>query len=213
MIFGSYELQIPKIAPGFDDTGRSGQASMRYGHPLPRLSWLRQQIALGYDLKTTKTDLDFGGYTVFASAAEIDQFPLSYEATETDPFGRTLLHNDLVLSPGGITGQNTNNNFATLVPGAKARYVYDWVALTRLTRLPVKSEAQLGAFWDYANLTQVQPIPDQQSTVDLASVGGDLSYALGCFVSVDTSIGWQLRPRPGTTKTGAFGQVSLVAGF
>ena len=281
VIFGSYELQVPEIASGFNDTGRAGQASLRYVHPLPRLSWLRQELSFGYDFKTTNTNLDFGGFTVFSGAAEIDQFPLGYDAVETDPFGQTLLHNDLVLSPGGITGQNTNDAFGLLVPGATARYVYDRVALTRLTRLPagftwiarmeaqvsnrnlldseelagggpgsvrgyytdtalgsegellsleirtpgfspsgllglplpVKSEAQLGAFWDYANLSQVQPIPDQQNTVDLASVGGDLSYALGRFISVNTSIGWQLRPPPGTTKTGAFGQVSLVAGF
>ena len=281
VIFGSYELEIPEIAPGFDDTGRSGQASLRYVHPLPRLSWLRQEISLGYDFKTTNTNLDFGGFTVFSGAAEIDQFPLIYNATESDRFGGTMLENDLIPSPGGVTGQNTNTAFAILVPGATARYVYDRVALTRLTRLPlgltwiargvaqvsnrnlldseelagggpgsvrgyytdtalgsegelvsqeirspsfsplgplgarlpVKSEAQLGIFWDYANLTQVQPIPDTPNTVDLASVGGDLSYALGRFVNVSASLGWQLRPPPGTTKTGAFGQVSLVAGF
>ncbi len=68
-------------------------------------------------------------------------------------------------------------------------------------------------FWDYANLSQVQPVPDTQNVVDLASIGSDLSYALGRFVNVSASIGWQLRPPPGTTKTGAFGQVSIVAGF
>ena len=78
---------------------------------------------------------------------------------------------------------------------------------------PVKDEAQLGVFWDYANLFQVQPIPDQPDHVDLASVGPDVSYALGRFASVNASLGWQLRPPPGTTKTGAFAQVSLVAGF
>ncbi len=136
VIFGSYELQVPEIASGFNDTGRAGQASLRYVHPLPRLSWLRQELSFGYDFKTTNTNLDFGGFTVFSGAVEIDQFPLGYDAAETDPFGRTLLHNDLVLSPGGITGQNTNDAFETLVPGATARYVYDRLAATRLTRLP-----------------------------------------------------------------------------
>ena len=281
VIFGSYELQIPEIAPGFDDTGRAGQASLRYVHPLPRLSWLRQEISFGYDFKTTNTNLDFGGFSVFAGAAEIDQFPLIYSATENDRFGGTMLENDLVPSPGGLTGDNTNAALSLLVPGATARYVYDRFGLTRLTRLPagftwvargvvqvanhnlldseqlpgggpgsvrgyytdtalgsegelvsmeirgpsfsplgllgvhppVKDEAQLGVFWDYANLFQVQPIPDQPDHVDLASVGPDVSYALGRFASVNASLGWQLRPPPGTTKTGAFAQVSLVAGF
>ena len=281
VIFGSYELQVPEIASGFNDTGRAGQASLRYVHPLPRLSWLRQELSFGYDFKTTNTNLDFGGFTVFSGAAEIDQFPLGYDAVETDPFGRPSCTTIWSSAPGASPGQNTNDAFGLLVPGATARYVYDrvgahppdpasagftWIArmeaqvsnrnlldseelagggpgsvrgyytdtalgsegelLSLEIRtpgfspsgllglpLPVKSEAQLGAFWDYANLSQVQPIPDLQNTVDLASVGGDLSYALGRFVSVNTSIGWQLRPPPGTTKTGAFGQVSLVAGF
>ena len=281
VVFGSYELQIPDIAPGFDDTGRSGQASLRYVHPLPRLSWLRQQIALGYDFKITNTNLDFGGFTVFSSAAEIDQFPLVYNATESDRYGGTMLENDLILSPGGLTGQNTNNTFATLVPGASARYAYDRLALTRLTRLPAgltwiargvaqvsssnlldseqlegggpdsvrgyytdtalgsegtlismeirsppikplgllglhapaEDEAQLGVFWDYANLNQVKPIPDLQNHVVLGSVGPDLSYALGRYANVSASLGWQLYPAPGTTKTGTFAQVSLIAGF
>ncbi len=254
---------------------------MRYVHPLPRLSWLRQDASFGYDFKTTNTNLDFGGFAVFAGLAEIDQFPLSYGAVATDPLGRTELHNDLVPSPGGLSGQNTNSAFATLVPGATARYVYDRLALTRLTRLPegltwvaravvqvsdrnlpdseqlagggpnsvrgyytdtalgsegelisleirfpsfsplgllgarrpVQDEAQLGIFWDYANLFQVKPIPDQPDHVDLASLGGDLSYALGRFANVSASVGSQLRPPPGTTKTGAYAQVSLMAGF
>ncbi len=281
LVFGSYELQIPEIASGFNDLGRSGQASLRYVRPLAGLSWLRQELSFGYDFKTTNTNLDFGGFTVFTGQAEIDQFPLSYDAAESDPFGQTLLHNDLVLSPGGLTGQNTNNEFATLVPGATARYVYDRLALTRLTRLPagftwvaravvqlanrnlldseelagggpgsvrgydtdtalgsagelvsleirsppfsplgllgarlpVKDQAQLGVFWDYANLYQVQPIPGLANTVDLAGVGPDLSYAIGRYASVSASVGWQLRPPPGITKTGAFAQISLVAGF
>ncbi len=73
VIFGSYELQVPEIASGFDDTGRSGQASLRYVHPLPRLPWLRQGISFGYDFKITNTNLDFGGFTVFSGAAEINR--------------------------------------------------------------------------------------------------------------------------------------------
>ena len=281
VIFGSYELEVPEVATGFNDLGRSGQASLRYIHPLPRLSWLRQQVSFGYDFKTTNSNLEFGGFSVFAGAAEIDQFPLGYDAIETDPFGSTELNNGFVVSPGGITGQNTNTAFATLVPGATARYVYDHLALTRLTRLPkrfswiarlvvqlsnrnlldseqlagggpgsvrgyytdtalgsegelvsqeirgpsfsplgllglhpsAKDEAQLGLFWDYANLYQVEPIPDLPDHVVLASVGADLSYEFGRYASANVSLGWQLRPPPGTTETGAFGQISVVVGF
>src|SRR5262249_155053 len=42
----------------------------------------------------------------------------------------------LVLSPGGMTGANTDAAFEQLVPGAASNYVYDRIGLTRLTLLP-----------------------------------------------------------------------------
>ena len=135
-VFGSYEQETPSVASGFDESGQSGQASLRYIHPLPGPSWLRQQIAFGYDYKTTNNNLAFGGVTVFASQAEVDQFPFIYSATETDPLGRTGFDNHFVVSPGGMTGANTDAAAAEIVPGAAAHYVYDRFGLTRTTLLP-----------------------------------------------------------------------------
>jgi hemolysin activation/secretion protein len=54
----------------------------------------------------------------------------------TDSLGQTTLSNDLVFSPGGLSDKNTDAAFETLVPGAKAEYVYDRLSVTRTTRLP-----------------------------------------------------------------------------
>jgi hemolysin activation/secretion protein len=281
LVFGSYEEQRPAIADGFNDLGRSGQASFRYVRTLPNTSWLTQDVQLGYDFKTTNSNLEFGGFSVFASSAQIDQFVITYDGSETDPYGETALENDFILSPGGITGANTTAAFETIVPYATANYVYGRIGFTRTTYLPYHfswvarvlaqfsnknlleseqlagggpgsvagyptdtalgtngelinmtvfapafnpaallglhvpftNQAQLGAFWDYANLYQDHAIPNEQNHVNLASAGLDLNYSAGQDANVQFAMGWQLRDAPGTTKHGAFGQVSVVIGY
>ena len=141
LVFGSYATENPDIGSDFTEPGRSGQASLRYVHTLPRLALpgglgLTEDVQLGYDFKTTNNDLEFGGISVFTGQAEIDQFPLIYDATLTDPYGQTSFQNQLVLSPGGMTGANNDEAFQTLVPGSAANYVYDRAGLTRATFLP-----------------------------------------------------------------------------
>ncbi len=80
VIFGSYEEERPAVAQQFDETGKSGQADLRYVHPLPSLTLaqgvgLTEDIQIGYDFKTTNNNLEFGGLRVFAHAVEVDQFP------------------------------------------------------------------------------------------------------------------------------------------
>jgi len=143
VIFGSYEEERPAVAQQFDETGKSGQADLRYVHPLPSLTLaqgvgLTEDIQIGYDFKTTNNNLEFGGLRVFAHAVEVDQFPLIYDATETDPYGGTVLANQFVFSPGGMTRGNNNTAFRAALAHSSADYVYDRITLTRTTMLPAK---------------------------------------------------------------------------
>jgi hemolysin activation/secretion protein len=141
LVFGSYEQETPNIGSTFSENGNNGQASIRYVHTLPRMIFsatvaLTHVLQIGYDFKTTNNNLEFGGTQVFNSQAEIDQFPVIYDATLADPFGQTAFENQLVLSPGGMTGANNSAAFQAVVPGSAADYVYDRVGLTRTTILP-----------------------------------------------------------------------------
>jgi hemolysin activation/secretion protein len=144
LVFGSYARERPDLgADGayFNETGHSGQASLRYVHTLPTLvlgerTRLSEDVQIGYDFKTTDNNLEFGGQQVFAARADIHQFPLIYDATLTDPLGQTELQNQLVLSPGDLSGTNNKTAFETLVPGSSARYAYNRIGLTRTTFLP-----------------------------------------------------------------------------
>jgi hemolysin activation/secretion protein len=286
LIFGSYAKETPDIGNTFAEAGNSGQASIRYAHALPRLTIsttveMTETIQIGYDFKTTNNNLEFGGAQVFASQAEIDQVPLIYNATLTDPIGQTAFENQLVLSPGGLTGANTTQAFQAIVAGSAADYIYDRIGLTRVTFLPwgvswtarmigqlanrnllyseqlgaggmdsvrgyytdaalgsqgvlvsqevrgpafsfaellhiptpVSDQEQVGVFWDYGHVSQVQGIPSAVNAADLSSVGLDLHATLNRYVDVKFDIGWQLRDVPGTTRRGAFGDVAVVVGF
>ncbi|GBR10107.1 ShlB/FhaC/HecB family hemolysin secretion/activation protein [Asaia siamensis] len=143
-VFGSYAWQKPDLGADNRDmgqTGHSGQASLRYIHDLPTLSLGRkmrliQDIQIGFDFKTTNNTLEFGGISVFDSQAEVAQFPIVYNAAMNDPWGQTTFQNQLISSPGGMTGANRRRNFNVLVPSANDRYVFDAISLTRTTWLP-----------------------------------------------------------------------------
>ena len=136
LIFGSYGVQQPLVAAIFNDKGHSGQASVRYVRPLPRAHRFTQDLQLGYDFKTTDNNLEFAGFQVFGTQAEVDQFPFVYDANLTDHLGQTAIQNTFVFSPGRLTANNTSAALSTLVPEARADYLYNRFLITRTTPLP-----------------------------------------------------------------------------
>jgi len=286
LVFGSYATESPDAGPFFDETGHSGQASLRYVHNLPSVDLgggltLRQDFQLGYDFKSTNNDLEFGGIKVFSSDVEISQFPIIYDATLADPYGQTTFQNQLVVSPGGMTGANSDSAFSAVVPGATASYVYDKAGVTRTTflpdgfswtvralaqlanrnlmyseqlglggmdsvrgydtdaaigsrgvilsqevrapafslgdmlglKMPVKDREQLGLFWDYGHVSQVEDIPGEVNSADLSSVGLDLHTSIGDNLDLSFDTGYKLNEVPGVDGRGGFADVALTVGF
>ena len=136
LVFGSYSTVRPMIAEGFNNVGHSGQASVRYSRALPRFAGAIGSVQAGYDYKFTDNNLEFAGIEIIDSKIEIHQFPITLVLNVADRLGQTSLSNDLVISPGNLSGKNSDAAFDALVPGAKAKYVYDRLAVTRITRLP-----------------------------------------------------------------------------
>jgi len=142
-IFGVYAVEHPNAGAFFDQTGQTGQASLRYVHTLPSLLpapgiVITQSVAAGYDFKTSNNNLEFGGDSVFFAQTVIEQFPLLYTLSETDPAGQTALSDTIVLSPGHLMGGNSNSAFNTVSPGARPNYVYNNVLLARTENLPYR---------------------------------------------------------------------------
>jgi hemolysin activation/secretion protein len=140
--FGSYVDTKGLLPPLIGITGRSYQISGRYGVPLPtirdgadRITY-KETISAGFDYKYNKDSLEFGGLPAGGTLYDIDQFVVSYNGAETDPFGQTTLDNELYLSPGSWGGNNNDSAFNQTHTGATSDYAYDTLTLERLTRLP-----------------------------------------------------------------------------
>ena len=264
LLFGAYAIQTPQIATGFDNEGRSAQASGRFDSDLPGSPRLKQDLEFGFDYKRTNNNLEFGGVKVLDTTVEIDQFLANYNLTINDSHGQTAIENTLVFSPGNLTQYNTDSAIRQFVAGARAQYVYDRFAVTRTTFLPhgltwiirglgqvanhnlpfseqiggggigalrgydpnaalgsegvllsqevrapvfsflrlmnknakLADQMQFGVFWDYANLSQLTPLPDLPQRIVLSSLGFNIHYSVEPNLHLQLEVGSQLRRAP-----------------
>jgi hemolysin activation/secretion protein len=138
--FGSYVDTKGSIPGSFGLTGRTYQISGRYSVPLPTFSFsrvtLKETAAAGFDYKFIKDSLEFGTVPAANTLYDIDQFVLTYDLAENDPFGRTTLDENLYISPGGWGGNNNDTQFSAAHTGATSSYVYNTINLERVTKLP-----------------------------------------------------------------------------
>ena len=156
VFFGDYDELRPRLGKFFTQLGISWQASMRYVLELPSLPNLTEEAQIGYDFKRSNNNLAFGGAAISASSTEIDQFPVTYNAAIEDGWGRTILFDEFVYSPGGLTGDNTDKAFqpsqtSSGVMYAHANYIYGDIDATRVTRLPFDATSILKAQVQLAN--------------------------------------------------------------
>ena len=146
-IFGTYSNANPEASGAYDQNGYFWQVSMRYNIPLPTLSLLegldyRHQIYLGYDYKTSNTDIFFQGQAIMPSTNglvgiyNISQLVLGYSLNLVDPLGSTAFETVLFGSPGGMGSNNSTQDFQNIDGDAAANYIYGKFSLNRVFRLP-----------------------------------------------------------------------------
>lgn len=134
-LFGSYSESLPTMPDSFRQLGRSSQASVRYGVPLPKLWEVDQEIQAGFDWKRSNNDLEFGGASVSASSSDVAQWMLGYSASRADGWGGTSFNVSLFGSPGGFDDKNRTAAFQAQRSGATARYAYAKLGVDRLTQV------------------------------------------------------------------------------
>jgi hemolysin activation/secretion protein len=121
---------------GSSVNGHEDIVSFRYSIALPSRPDFIQHIDLGYDFKSTNTNILSGGTTVFPSTSELNQFSVAYAARRGDSHGLTGVTAMLVGSPGHLTPRDTQAAFVDQQPGATPSYLYSRISLGRLTNLP-----------------------------------------------------------------------------
>lgn len=150
-LLGSFGENNPDISP-LNIKGRSWQTSARYRVPLYASENFEHNLTLGYDFKQTNTDITArGGTRVNEQRTEISQFPITYDASLKDNWGRTQLTAGVVLSPGDMTHGNKDRIHSGVRPGASANYIYETLALVRDQKLPYDFSAQLRAQFQHSH--------------------------------------------------------------
>lgn len=113
---------------------------MRYEVPLPKLYWARsnyqESVVAGFDFKRSNNNLAFGGQQVFGSLTDTVQWSLGYNASLKDHWGGLSVRAALYTSPGGWTANDTDAAYSLSRAGARARYTYGRIDVSRNTGLP-----------------------------------------------------------------------------
>lgn len=135
-LFGAYESTRPSMTTPFHGEGEYWQVSGRYTIPLRSCQCWTHECELGYDYKSTDSNLFFDVDQVFGKRYAISQFVLGYLGSLTDRFGTTSYGITGYYSPGGIGKFNNTADFEQFRIGAKADYCYFRGFLERVTPLP-----------------------------------------------------------------------------
>jgi hemolysin activation/secretion protein len=94
---------------------------------------------------------------VFQGTAQIDQFPVFYNITESDPYGVTSLYNRFVVSPGDMNADNSTASFKTIYSGTRSKYIYDNLDLSRTQIMPLSAQIVSGVDLQAANRNLLYP--------------------------------------------------------
>jgi hemolysin activation/secretion protein len=136
-LYGGYiDSKADFPTPLINQEGTSYQVSLRYEVPLPAFRKLKHSISGGFDFKSFDNNLELGGAGIFATAVDVAQFAIIYKAAVPDRWGSTGFRAETYLSPGSLTGNNNDIDFATQRRAASAAYSYARFHLQRDTRLP-----------------------------------------------------------------------------
>lgn len=132
----SSDARIVVDGEEIDIGGLNRQIGARYAIPLPAISSLTQELELGFDVKSSNSDLFFNSLEVFDTTTEIVQFSLGYNVVQRDRNGMTRIDNEIVWSPGNMTSNNDDETFQTQRGEASAEYVYARSRIERTIDLP-----------------------------------------------------------------------------
>ncbi|QVL57624.1 MAG: ShlB/FhaC/HecB family hemolysin secretion/activation protein [Simkaniaceae bacterium] len=132
-------------------SGNAWQASMRYIIPLTSVRAYTHEIKVGVDYKQTNVNLVFDAIPILGNEAVITQLFLGYNASFEHPIANTSLEVQWFMSPGDIFSHQSNRDYSSLRPYAKARYTYFRSSIIPVFKLPKDFEAVLRSEFQVAS--------------------------------------------------------------
>ena len=220
ILSGAY---APRLGSDLNSLGRNVNAGAQYVvRQLPWTLGRAQELAIGYDYKSTNNNLSFGGTSVQRGFTDISQFTLRYGTVIPAETGETQLQASLALSPGGMLANNTDQAFQPSgtdhggTPGAKARYAYSHIAISRLIPLPRELGLVLRATGQVASGTL---LPSEQ--IPIAGVDAVRGYqefgvsgSQGVILTTELrGPGFQVLPRMAATLPDDAAQAHVFADY
>ncbi len=136
--YGSWAAVDPIIAVGANQNGESWQAGFALNRKLIDDPYEQESVSLGFDFKSTNTNVEFGGALAFASSAELVTLRLGYHHLRFFCNGDYFrVNNDLFVGPGPqFSPGNTQVAFNTVRAGTSPDFVYDRLRVDFLRMMP-----------------------------------------------------------------------------
>jgi hemolysin activation/secretion protein len=125
-LYGGFSIVHADISsPNKQNKGTNIQASVRYEMPLTPYDFYSHETKLGFDLKNTNNNMAFVDFTpTFGQTVNLSQFLLGYLGKYEKDQKSIEGEFDLVFSPAEWLPGQTNQDFNSLRPSAKNRWVY-----------------------------------------------------------------------------------------
>jgi len=125
--------------PGLRNHGTSLQADVRYVIPLGITRHLNHEFAFGFDYKRTNNTLDFNEeFFDFRGNVNLSQFAFRYNGNFEKSKYRLDFDFEFFFSPGAMLGDESDEDYESLRPGAKNQWEYARFALLYHQQLPRK---------------------------------------------------------------------------
>ncbi len=139
--------------------GTSWGVGVNYRIPLPGTEGFSHEMVIGMDYKQSDNDLAFGNLLTFSDTMII-QARIGYEAMLRDRWGATRGSAVWTISPGNLTGSNSDEAFGGSHPDADSNYHYVRLSLERVQRLPwdLTMVAKGGAQWSSERLLPTEQV-------------------------------------------------------
>lgn len=154
--------------PLFNVSGENIVLNANYEVPL--YDWgfrgFTQAMDFGLDYKKLSNDIEFGGANVFTSEPEVVQGYVTYEGSKASNRTSNSISLTGVFSPGGLTGNNSDDDFDIARAGADSQYVYG-----KSTYETSYSAEELGGL-TLSGLFRGQYSPEKLLATEQASVAG-----------------------------------------
>jgi hemolysin activation/secretion protein len=184
-LYGTYaEFRAPSATGNTD--GVTWQLLPRWYRELAPWGDYEHAVEAGFDFKQTNTNLEFGGFQVFANSADIAQFMVGYNGWGLDRWGGWFIGADTYYSPGGLGGRNNTPSFQSIRAFAPANYFYTRGFLERSFLLPMNLQfvTRLTGQLASDNLLPTEQLGfggyNSIRGYDLYSVVGDSGYFINC---------------------------------